>query len=95
MRTKKKRKADSMTEAWATVSVGLLSLFGTLLGSYWSNRKGQALIAYRLEQLEMKVNKHNNIIERTYKLEEDSAVLAEKISFANHRIDDLEDIARK
>lgn len=84
-----------MTEAWATVSVGLLSLFGTLLGSYWSNRKGQALIAYRLEQLEMKVNKHNNIIERTYKLEEDSAVLAEKISVANHRIDDLEDITRK
>lgn len=84
-----------MTEAWATVSVGLLSLFGTLLGSYWSNRKGQALIAYRLEQLEAKVNKHNNIIERTYKLEEDSAVLAEKISVANHRIDDLEDITRK
>ena len=79
-----------MTEAWATVCVGLLSLFGTLLGSYWSNRKGQALIAYRLEQLEMKVNKHNNIIERTYKLEEDSAVQAEQIRVANHRISDLE-----
>ena len=95
MRIKKKRKADSMTEAWATVSVGLLSLFGTLLGSYWSNRKGQALIAYRLEQLEDKVNKHNNLIERTYKLEEDSAILAEKISVANHRINDLEEITRK
>ena len=79
-----------MTEAWATVSVGLLSLFGTLLGSYWSNRKGQALIAYRLEQLEDKVNKHNNLIERTYKLEEDSAVQAEQIRVANHRISDLE-----
>lgn len=86
----KRKKADGMTEAWATVSVGLLSLFGTLLGSYWSNRKGQALIAYRLEQLEMKVNKHNNIIERTYKLEEDSAVQAEQIKAANHRIADLE-----
>ena len=84
-----------MTEAWATVGVGLLSLIGTLCGSYFSNRKGQALIAYRLEQLEEKVNKHNNLIERTYKLEEDSAILAEKISVANHRIDDLEDITRK
>lgn len=84
-----------MTEAWATVSVGLLSLFGTLLGSYWSNRKGQALIAYRLEQLEDKVNKHNNLIERTYQLEEGAAVMAEKISVANHRIDDLEEITRK
>ena len=79
-----------MTEAWATVSVGLLSLIGTLAGSYWSNKKGQALIAYRLEQLEVKVNKHNNLIERTYKLEEDSAVQAEQIKVANHRIADLE-----
>lgn len=79
-----------MTEALATVSVGLLSLIGTLAGSYWSNKKGQALIAYRLEQLEVKVNKHNNLIERTYKLEEDSAVQAEQIKVANHRIADLE-----
>ena len=84
-----------MTEAWATVGVGLLSLFGTLCGSYWSNRKGQALIAYRLEQLEEKVQKHNNLIERTYQLEEGAAVMAEKISVANHRIDDLEEITRK
>lgn len=83
-----------MAQAWATVAVGFLSLVGTLCGSYFSNRKGQALIAYRLEQLEMKVNKHNNIIERTYKLEEDTAVMTEQIKEANHRISDLENIAR-
>lgn len=84
-----------MTEAWATVGVGLLSLIGTLCGSYFSNRKGQALIAYRLEQLEEKVNKHNNLIERTYKLEEAQKVQEEQIKVANHRIEDLEEMAKK
>ena len=55
-----------------------------------SNRKGQILIAYRLEQLESKVNAHNQVIERTYKLEELTAIHEEKLKVANHRIDDLE-----
>ena len=86
----KRKKADCMAQAWATVAVGFLSLVGTLCGSYFSNRKGQALIAYRLEQLEIKVSKHNNVIERTYKLEEDTAVMAEQIKVANNRLADLE-----
>lgn len=73
-----------------TVIVAAISLVGTLAGSYFSNRKSQVLIAYRLEQLEDKVNKHNNLIERTYKLEELTALQEEKIKVANHRIDDLE-----
>lgn len=76
-----------MTEA---IIVAILSLCGTLAGSYFSNRKSQVLIAYRLEQLEDKVNKHNNLIERTYKLEELTAVQDEQIRVANHRIQDLE-----
>ena len=55
-----------MTEA---IIVALLGLAGTLIGSYLANRKSTALIAYRLEQLEQKVSKHNNLVERTYKLE--------------------------
>lgn len=73
-----------------TVIVALLSLAGTLAGAYLANRKSTALIAYRLEQLEDKVNKHNQVIERTYKLEKQEALLAEKVAVANHRIDDLE-----
>ena len=76
-----------MTE---TVLVALLSLFGTLTGAYAANRKSIALIIYRLEQLENKVNKHNQVIERTYKLEEHEAVMQEQIRVANHRIEDLE-----
>ena len=73
-----------------TVIVALLSLAGTLIGAYWANHKSTALIAYRLEQLEEKVNKHNQVIERTYKLEEQEALLEEKVKVANHRIEDLE-----
>lgn len=73
-----------------TIIVAVLSLAGTLAGSYLSNKKSQALIAYRLEQLEEKVNKHNNLIERTYKLEEQTAIQDEQIRVANHRIADLE-----
>lgn len=52
--------------------------------------KRDELQAYRIEQLEKKVTKHNEVIERTYKLEEHEAVLDEKLKVANHRIDDLE-----
>jgi len=65
------------------IIVAVLSLVGTLCGSYFANRKSTALIIYRIEQLEKKVEKHNNIIERTYLLEE-------KMKVANHRIEDLE-----
>lgn len=76
-----------MTE---TVIVAVLSLVGTLVGAYLANRKSSALIAYRLEQLENKVNQHNQVIERTYKLEEQEKILEEKLKVANHRIEDLE-----
>lgn len=79
-----------MTEIIVAFVVGSLSLLGTLFGSYFSNRKSSALIAYRLEQLEEKVNKHNGVIERVYKLEQGEKIIEEKIKVANHRIDDLE-----
>lgn len=73
-----------------TIIVAIIAMIGTVSGSYFSNRKSQALIAYRLEQLESKVQAHNNLVERTYKLEEQAAVTDEKIRIANHRIEDLE-----
>lgn len=76
-----------MTE---TIIVAVLSLIGTLAGAYLANRKSSALIAYRLEQLEDKVEKHNNVIERVYALERNEAVMDEEIKVANHRIEDLE-----
>nr|WP_241426805.1 hypothetical protein [Dysosmobacter acutus] len=65
-------------------------MIGTMSGAYLANKKSTALIAYRMEQLEQKVHKHNNLIERTYALEERVTVEEEKLKVANHRIDDLE-----
>lgn len=67
-----------------TVVVAVLSLLGTLIGSFG----GTQLIKYRIEQLEKKVEKHNSVVERTHLLEE-------KIKVANHRIDDLEREAKE
>jgi len=73
------------------IVVALLALAGSVYGTYKANSKNQALIAYRLEQLEKKVDKHNSAVERTYELERKMDVLEEKMSVANHRIADLED----
>lgn len=72
------------------IVVAVLSLLGTLAGSFFGQRKSTALIAYRLEQLEDKVNKHNSVVERTYVLEKEAALLDEKVDVANNRISDLE-----
>ncbi len=54
------------------------------------NRKTVVLLEYRLKELEKKVDKHNNLVERTYDLEARADVSEEKIKTANNRIDDLE-----
>lgn len=77
------------------IVIAVFSLIGTLTGTYFANRKSSALIAYRLELLEKKVDKHNSVVERTFKLEEQAAVIEEKIKVANHRIEDLEDLENK
>ena len=77
-----------------TIIVAVLSLIGTLVGAYVANRKSSALISYRLEELEKKVDKHNTVIERTYALEKRADVTDEKIKVANNRIADLESAER-
>lgn len=73
-----------------TIIIALISLLGTLGGTFGGILATSKLINYRIEQLEKKVDKHNNIIERTYKLEDNDKLLEEKIKVANHRLDDLE-----
>lgn len=65
-----------------TVIVGLLSLMGTVMGSGLGVMASQKLTQYRLEQLERKVQAHNNLIERTYRLEG-------QVSECRHEIEDL------
>ena len=49
-----------------------------------------AVIDLKIQTLSDRVEKHNGVVERTYKLEQDSAVHTEQIKVANHRIEDLE-----
>ena len=64
---------------WSTVIVGVLSLLGTMAGSFG----GMKLMSYRIEQLERKVDKYAAITERI-------PIIEEQIKVINHRLDDLE-----
>ena len=72
------------------VLVALIGLAGSGLGSVLGILVSSKLTQYRLEQLEKKVEVHNQVIDRVYKLEERTELQEEKIKVANHRIDDLE-----
>lgn len=65
-----------------TVIVGLLSLMGTLAGTFGGIITANKLTTYRIERLEQKVDKHNTVIERTYALEG-------RMNEAEHDIRDL------
>lgn len=67
-----------------TIIVGLLSLLGTLAGTFGGIITANKLTTYRIEQLEKKVSQHNNLVERTYKLEG-------RMNEAEHEIKDLKD----
>lgn len=56
---------ETVIAALSALGTGILSL----LGVYFANRKSTALISYRLEQLEHKVDVHNRVVERVFKLE--------------------------
>lgn len=62
-----------------TILVAMLSLLGTLIGSFSGILTANKLINYRLQQLEEKVEKHNRVIERVYELEKHEAVIEEEI----------------
>lgn len=78
-----------------TIFIAILSLIGTLAGTFGGIMTSNKLAGYRIEQLEKKVEKHNAVVERVFRLEEHGAILDEKISVANNRIDDLEECVAK
>lgn len=80
----------AMITAISTVIGAIISGIVALIVSGRQHSKTIALVEYRLEQLEKKVDKHNQLVERMYAVEEDQKVIQERIKVANHRIDDLE-----
>lgn len=84
------------------VLVALIGVLGSGIGAFGGVLISSKLTQYRLEQLEKKVEVHNGVIDRVYKLEgrmdgmeqalsDHETLFGEKIKVANHRIDDLED----
>lgn len=68
---------------WTTIVVALLSLLGTGIGTWGGIRQANRLTNYRIEQLEERVNKHNNLIERMIAVEDRS-------KSNQHRLDEIE-----
>jgi uncharacterized coiled-coil protein SlyX len=74
----------------SSVITGVVAITTCLITQGMANRKTTALIEYKLGELSKAVDKHNQVIDRVYRLEEQTALQEEKIKVANHRIDDLE-----
>lgn len=76
------------------VIIALIGLLGSGAGAFGGILVSSKLTQYRLEQLEKKVELHNQAIDRIYKLEERTELQEEKIKVSNHRISDLESALR-
>ena len=72
------------SEFWIGLLIQLV-VYGVSIGAIYGT------IKTRLNYIEAKLDKHNKVVERVYKLEQDQAVIMEKQSVANHRIHDLEE----
>ena len=75
----------------AEIWVAIITSLCTLLGVVITVRNGNSKTLYRIEQLEQKVNKHNSLIDRMYKVEDRLNVDEEKIKVANNRLKNIED----
>lgn len=67
-----------------------VTLLVCIINNHYQSNATRTLLEYKLEQLTNRVDKHNSVIERTYRLEQEVALHDEKLDVANHRITDLE-----
>ncbi|MBE6798451.1 MAG: hypothetical protein E7525_01555 [Ruminococcaceae bacterium] len=77
------------------VLVALIGLGGSCVGSIFGVVCSAKLTNYRLEQLEKKVDRHNDLIEKMFKVEQEQAVVSSKISGIDHRLETLETNLRR
>ena len=69
----------------AVISGGSAAIASIVVASI-QHRKTAAILEYRLQELEKKVDKHNNLVERTYELEKQAAVVGRELKVLGHRI---------
>ena len=75
---------------WATIVVGVLAFIGTLVGAYCSNNKTVALVTYRLQALEKKVEQHNKVVERMLIAENEIKTMKKEIEKVEVEMHDFE-----
>lgn len=81
---------EVLISAAVTLAVCLINGYFQQRAAEKKHEKTINMIDYKLEELTKRVDKHNNVVERTYKLEELTALQEEKIKMANHRLENLE-----
>ena len=67
-----------------------VTLIVCLINNYFQSSKQNALLGYRLDQLEKKMDKHNEIVERLYKVEDTTNRQADELVRINHRLTAVE-----
>ena len=80
-----------MNEIFLALISGGVTLVVCLINNNYQSSKTRSLMEYQISELTKHVEKHNGVIDRTYKLEKYAEVCDEKIKVINHRISDLED----
>ena len=80
-----------------TIITGAVAIIVCMINNAYQRKESEKqhnatikLLEYKLDQLEHKVDLHNNAVERLYIVEKKLGVDEERINVANHRIDDLE-----
>lgn len=63
----------------AEIIVAVITVIGVIVSNYFSNNSTRKLILYRIDQLEHKVNKHNNLIDRVYQLEDRENIIEKTV----------------
>ena len=84
------RLSPVVTDMSTEIIVAVIGLLGSVAVQFGGILVNSKLTTYRLEQLENKVNAHNNMVERIYKLEQENAVQDNRLAVADHRLSDLE-----
>ena len=84
---RKEKEMETIISACISAAVTLIVC---VISNNAQQEKTRTLMEYKLEELTKRVNEHNNLIKRTYALEEKMSVHEEQIKVANHRIEDLE-----
>ena len=70
---------NSIMEIYISIGIAVATIITNIVVSAINNKKSMVLIEYRLKELEEKVNIHNSVIDRTYKVEKDIAVIKEDL----------------